>query len=140
MRRGLKRASSIARRRLAHPTASAGATAPSLGQCRDESRCTVHGIVVSRVHKLCGDDRVKCRADPGHILAINPDPRSGFEYLSHGRALDRLRLGRAQPLAERGLDWLSLADPGGCEWIRGGLGRLGIGEGVSAWGQYIEAY
>ena len=72
---------------------------------------------------------MECGGDPGHVLAMNREPRSRFEDLSHGRAIGRLRLRWAQPLAERGLDWLSLAEPGGCERIRGGLG---IGEHARA--------
>ena len=102
-----------------------------VGQCRDESRSAFQGVVAVRVQKLRGDHRMECRADSGHVLAMDRNSWSSIEYLSHDGALDRLRIGRAQPLAEWGLDWLSLVEPRGCEPIRGGLGWLGIGDGAS---------
>lgn len=128
----MKRAWRIARRRLAHPTASAGGDGAFVGESRHESRSVLHNIVAIRIHRLCGDHRMECGADPGHILAMNLDPRSRLEDLANGCSLDGLRLGRAPLIAERVLDWLWLVEPSGCDRIRGGLGGLGSGEGVTA--------
>ena len=104
-RRGLKRASSTARRRLAHPTASAGATAPSSAGVYtfEQERPRFHRstaptrpelqrllrIIATRVTRALEGQGLLIRDDETPSLDL--EPADGFEHL----------LGAAVPLPHR---------------------------------------